>query len=252
LLRLFPSFKASYELGKAATVDHAVLEKDVSEYFKIGGFHNVFVPPDALENALHVLKPGWYAAGHMPYSTMLEQLFVQNNFRMLLIIRDPRDVIYSELKFLLNTKKLTLHNYYQELDPKEGIMSILRGCQQDSQYPQYPDQPAFRQVILDYLPWLSKPYVFVARFEDLVGPKGGGKRESQTQQIEGIARHLNISLSPQELEYIEQNAFGGTHTFRKGTIDAWQQNLTVEQKLAVKESIGDLLIELGYEDDEAW
>lgn len=247
--KIFPSVRTAIELGKMAVVSSDFTEQEKEDRIKIGGFHDVFVPTKQMENLFSYLKSGWFATGHMPFSHRFDQLLSKNGFKMILILRDPRDVINSELNFFLNTKKLALHKPYQELTRDEGIMSILHGFHQNSSYPK---QPSIRNVLLDYMPWLRKPYVYVTTFEGLVGSLGGGNSHTQTEEVMNIAQHLELSLSEQELEKIKRNSFGGTHTFRKGTIGSWKEKFTIDQKLACKQLLGDLLIELGYESNTDW
>lgn len=245
---VFRSVKSTYELAKSSIIARQS-ERPTTKQVTIGGFHNIFVNGDDLEKLLSQVRNGWFVAGHMPYSDRLERLLVDNQFRMILIIRDPRDVIESELAFFYNTKKLSLHNYYRNLTHDEGLMAIIRGT---SQSHDLPTQPNIRDILLGYLPWLSKPYVYVTTFEDLVGPMGGGQSGAQIHQIRAIANHLEISISEDEVKTIQAHAFGGTHTFRKGAIGSWKQKFTEEHRIACKDLIGDLLIQLGYEKDTLW
>lgn len=242
---IFPSVRASHELAKSAIVS----DEPLPNHATVGGFHDVYVPCRSLEKLLSRVRVGWFAAGHMPFSNCFDRTLVENNFRMLLIIRDPRDVVNSELNFFLNREELALHGYYQGLSREDGLMSIIRGIPGDGDYPA---QPNIRDLLSGYLPWRSKPYVYVTTFEDLVGPRGGGNARAQAEEIRAIANHLELTISYKELAHIKNNAFGGTHTFRKGIIGAWQQTFGREHRLACKELIGDLLIQLGYEDDFDW
>jgi hypothetical protein len=128
-------------------------------------------------------------------------------------------------------------------------MSIIRGIPQNGEYPEQSD---IRDLLLGYMPWLSKPYVYVTTFEDLVGPLGKGDSNLQTEQILAIAKHLKLSISDEDLAHIKTYMFGGTHTFRRGVIGSWRKSFSEEHKLACKELIGDLLIQLGYEKDTNW
>lgn len=247
--RCFPSVNTSYHLAKLTKLENSITNGP-TKFVPIGGFHNIFAPKETLEKLLRSVPKGWFIDGHMPYSEDFEQLLSQENFKMVFIIRDPRDIICSEINYFLREKNLALHAYYQNLDTERGMLSIIEGINiKDGNYPQQPD---FRKVLLEYLPWLSKPYIYVTRFEDLVGPQGGGSAESQTNQIIRIAQHLEISISKAEAENIGRNLFGGTHTFRKGIIGSWKKEFSQEVRTHCKDHIGDLLIELEYEKDYDW
>jgi hypothetical protein len=59
-------------------------------------------------------------------------------------------------------------------------------------------------------------------------------------------------LTPAATAEIAGGAFGGTQTFRRGTIGAWHERFTPEHTRACKRLIGDLLVDLGYEADQNW
>lgn len=78
--------------------------------------------------------------------------------------------------------------------------------------------------------FLNDPHAVVIRFEDLVGPLGGGDLELQQQTISNLANSLGIELSSEKLTYITDNLFG-TETgpkvpksnFRSGQIGSWEK-----------------------------
>lgn len=78
--------------------------------------------------------------------------------------------------------------------------------------------------------WMSKPNVFITRFEDLVGPKGGGSTKKQERTITILANQLGISLKPEIISNIASDLFGnekGPHVsgnFREGQIGSWKKH----------------------------
>ena len=63
---------------------------------------------------------------------------------------------------------------------------------------------------------------------------------------------MNLQISDRNLIKIANDLFGGTWSFRKGSIGSWKQYFTQEHKQAFKEVAGQLLIDLGYEKDLNW
>jgi hypothetical protein len=90
------------------------------------------------------------------------------------------------------------------------------------------------------------------RFEDLVGPQGGGSRDAQIDMLRRLARHLGASVGDEDLTRIADNLFGGTFTFRKGEIGSWRQNLSADHQLQFKRIAGNVLVEMGYERSLDW
>jgi hypothetical protein len=102
------------------------------------------------------------------------------------------------------------------------------------------------------LRWASEPFACRVTFEKLVGPQGGGSRAAQIDELRRLADHLGFRFSPDTLERIADQVFGGTNTFRKGVIGGWRDHFTPAHKAAFKDLAGPLLIELGYETDNDW
>ena len=126
-----------------------------------------------------------------------------------------------------------------------------------------------------FLPWAYDQRVGSIRFEDLIGEQGGGGKKAQYEVIKKVAQHLGIRvdkklfkskyfkfnklekleigyLNKKMLQKIENKLFGGTYTFRKGQIGEWQEYFTDYHKTIFKKVGGQLLIDLGYENDLRW
>ena len=98
-----------------------------------------------------------------------------------------------------------------------------------------------------YYKWLQDPSCFSLKFEDIIGPKGGGSEKKQLQVIRELMRFTGTPkgrLNPREVAaalYDENSS-----TFRKGQIDSWRNDFTPElHELFMKES-GELLKQWGY------
>jgi hypothetical protein len=51
---------------------------------------------------------------------------------------------------------------------------------------------------------------------------------------------------------VEEGLFGVGRTFRKGQIGGWREEFSAEHERAVKDVLGSLLVELGYEVAPNW
>jgi hypothetical protein len=99
---------------------------------------------------------------------------------------------------------------------------------------------------------MNLPNVLSIRFENLVGPQGGGSQEAQIQTITAIAQHINQPITEYEAIFYGECIFGGTFSFNKGKIGSWKDYFTPDQRKLFKEHAGQLLIDLGYEKDLNW
>jgi hypothetical protein len=204
----------------------------------------------ALRRVLQRIRRGHYAQAHTRCSDQLVALLTELRMKTLLILRDPRDVVVSHANYVANKERHVLFDFYQPLSDSERIMTSIVGLEQSA-----PSAPMLLNVADRYqslLPWLEKALNYTTFFEELVGPQGGGSREAQIQELTNIAQHLGIRHGPGEIQRVADDLFGGTSTFRKGSIGNWRGRLSDEHKCVFKEIAGQLLIDLGYEQDMDW
>ena len=158
------------------------------------------------------------------------------------MIRDLRDVLISST-FWGTTKEL--------LDEALGVNSSIK---ERIRYLLMTKKGLTFRTALKAFEWLEQdPEVLVCRFEDLVGPKGGGDLDKQKETLFCLAYHIGMELTQKKLDHIIEHLFGNTHTFRSGRIGSWKQNFDKEITQLFKASqLGTLLIKLGYENDHNW
>lgn len=205
---------------------------------------------------------------HLKFSNLnSEQLY--NNIKFLMI-RDPRDQIVSMAYWIekeiterkeffekVAQGKITGTNYmiYKDLSFDQRVFKLI--------YEGSPIYDGFYKLdnkvtngIVEfynsYLSWIKSKNICLIKFENLVGAKGGGSSKLQKQEIQKIAKHIGINLADTEIYKIIDQLFGGTNTFKSGQIGTWKKSLNLNNKVAIKNAVGKLLIELGYEKDFNW
>jgi hypothetical protein len=81
---------------------------------------------------------------------------------------------------------------------------------------------------------------------------GAAAHEDAMKEMRKIAAALQLEITDSELERIYLKSFGHGWSFFKGKVGAWKEYFQEIHKIAIKEEIGDLLIQLGYEEDLTW
>lgn len=110
-----------------------------------------------------------------------------------------------------------------------------------------------KQFYQAYLPWSQAVNCYTVKFEDLIGPRGGGTRAKQIKAIFAIANHIEQPITITLLQNIINNLFSNTSpTFREGIIGSWKKYFTAKHKELFKAIANDLLIQLNYEKDINW
>lgn len=211
------------------------------------------IKPETLTKRLTHVGGGCFIPLHLAFTPRREELLADLNFRMVLIIRDPRDIVVSHYHYVTRQARMhQLRAYYNAL-PNDSVrlMTSIQGI------PESEWQGRIRLGDIDtrcrvFLEWADHG-ACVVKFEQLVGPLGGGTLEAQHKEIQKIAIHLGVQLDASTLEHIAGNIFyRKSSTFRKGAIGDWVNHMGIEHKAAFKEIAGQLLIDMGYEADRDW
>lgn len=212
------------------------------------------VPLDHLEADILAIPLGQYATAHLLYSDSIAVALQAWNIVLLSIVRDPRDIAISFVKYVAGLESHYLFPAYQRLSFDEQLMTTIVGIPTPlSKYvPYIPTLMDIGAMVAAFLPWSRQRNVYTTTFEKLVGSQGGGSQREQAIELRNIARHIGLDCTEAELAQVAEHIFGGSATFRKGTIGDWRNHFSPEHRAAFKQVAGQLLIDLGYETDPNW
>ncbi len=218
------------------------------------GRHQADLDVMRLERFLKRCPQGMFVTAHARFHPLLAHLLEELRFRQLILLRDPRDVVISSVFSSLKRQPWhPAHRFFFQVlkDDEERIMVSIRGLQ--NEHSPQDARGSIRRVFEGYMAWLNEPSTLMVRFEDLVGPRGGGDIEKQLATIERIGDFIDRPLDRAGAMAIARTTYGTTGlTFRKGAIGDWSNHFTEEHRNAFKDIAGDILISLGYERDNTW
>jgi sulfotransferase 6B1 len=201
-----------------------------------------------LERRLSRVPDGCFVTAHCVYSPELASLFAGERMRVVCILRDPRDVAVSQMHYIKQKKRHPIHEAFMALpSDHERLLHSIRGGELGGRRLQSLDE-RYRQ----FLGWQDDDNAIMVKFEDLVGPRGGGSAETQRRTVEQVARHVSLEPDERMMRTVEENIFGVSNTFRKGQIGGWRSEFSEEHQQAAREIAGPLLMKLGYEADPEW
>jgi hypothetical protein len=203
----------------------------------------VSVPARLIERNFSRLAPNHYIKAHVGYTTAIVRLAERHGIVPVIVIRDPRDVIVSQVHYALNTPKHFLHRAFTALGERERCFdAAIGGGYFDGVFL---ENIRTRCVSLDV--WMQSPRSIVVRFEDLVGSQGGGNEELQLGTVTKLIRGAGVPKSDDEIRSIAAELYGpGKRTFRKGQIgEAWSE-LTTTQLARMDQMLGDVYAQWGY------
>jgi hypothetical protein len=203
---------------------------------------------------LETVRKGQVVTAHAPWTRELADALRARDFKVLLMVRDLRDIALSSAHYVTHMDRShRLHEYFKQLgSDDERLMASIRGIEARD-LPDGQRSKSWGEHAAGYLPWLDEEDCLLIHFEDLIGQSGGGTRQCQVDTVNAVARHLGLDLSRAETERISRDVFfRGSRTFRKGRIGSWREAYGAEHIRSFKETAGDALIRLGYEEDENW
>ena len=174
-------------------------------------------------NAFNVLSPGKFIMGHVPYSNSAAEVHSSTIDLSITIIRDPRDMIFSMLR---HVKERPQHHAFDYLfntlqTDKERFFAIAEGYKNSKGR-----MVGIEQMINSMLEWKVCSNNLCVKFEEIIGPSGGGNLISQSLVIEEILNFIEEDPSQYNLHDLAKNTFGKSSTFRKGQSHGWKNVLS--------------------------
>lgn len=201
-----------------------------------------------VERICSKVKDNEYMLSHIPYSTGMEKLLTDLEWRNIIIIRDPRDQCASMLHKLKIKKNNPASYYLYEIlkTDTDRIKAIIDGYDGIDNTRGMLSLEAMYKSVLD---WKGKGNFIFVKFEDLIGPKGGGNSERQISTIIKILKHLNYKHYDNDeiVDWIGHHCFGTTNSFWKGQIGNWKNIFDKEVTEIFDNNISHLLDQLGYD-----
>jgi hypothetical protein len=201
------------------------------------------------------LRPGDIALGYLRATPEHLSFFTQAHtaaapaWAHYFIYRDPRDLLVSQVFYATEIyEEHALHAYYNRLpDMDARLKAVIQGIHEDEKA----NRPGIADQYARFIAWLNFPGVMPVRFEDLI--------QNRSQTISAMLDHLEacgykIPLDRQTAVAQVMQAIDPQRspTFRKGVVGDWRSHFTEEHKRLFKETAGDLLIQLGYEQNNDW
>lgn len=204
---------------------------------------------------LDSLHAGDIASAHLFARQEVVERVCTSSFVPYFIFRDPRDVVVSHVFYVTDMEARHVHHeYYQSLPDFNARLAVSILGRLDTHTRPEPGRrvefPNIADRFIPYLGWLDQPSVMNIHFEDLIHDRAG--------TLNRIMDHFLACVPlptprPMILEALESSINPKrSPTFRSGKTGEWKKYFTEEHKKIFKEAAGDLLIRLGYEQDNDW
>jgi sulfotransferase 6B1 len=207
------------------------------------------VPKAKMLASLARVVPGEMISAHLHFSEAYEGMLESKHAVHYFIYRDPRDIVVSEAHYLthINTWH-QLHAQFKALPSDEARISLAILGNQDPHYNN--DYPNVAERYCKYTAWIGRESCFAVRYEDLMSEK----RETI---IANMVTFYAKRVGRKDTDALVRDALAGidptkSFTYRQGKSGGWRSSLSETHKTQLKEVAGELLVELGYEQDMNW
>lgn len=205
------------------------------------------------DDILKLVRNGQFLTGHVPCIPAVHEVLDRMGFKILVILRDPRDVVVSHAHYVLARKDHWIHGRFITAHPDidSAITACIEGLPADPVLGG--GLPDMDTRINDYIGWLDAPGALAIRFEDLVGSAGGGDDGRQLQTIRRVCSHVQRPEDTTSCRRLA-DAIWTTKaiTFRSGKIGDWRRYFSAEHIESFKRVAGRSLVKMGYETRLDW
>lgn len=193
-----------------------------------------------LGDVLASLSVGQVAVAHLGFSPERLDSLIHTETRGFFVIRDPRDIVVSQASYIMSKPKHPQHQVFTaEKDQRSRILRAIRGNAATGL-----DSVGARLRL--YQGWLC-PQLHLVRFEELIGGRGQGTDQTQTEVLRGVCRHLGVALGPEAFERLATGVFSqASPTFHRGAVGGWRDVFDDETAEAFEDEAGEELRRYGY------
>ena len=152
--------------------------------------------------------------------------------RVLIVVRDPRDVVVSTYHYVRDIDKLhPAHKRFAGLSNHDALTLAIQGGVEFI--------PSIFETLTRFKPWLKHKSSKIVRFEYL--SPVCAPRARRVQELKKIADHLDLNNVDPE-DYIESNVNVGSSTFRKGKSGEWHNEFSSEHIELFKKLVPESLL----------
>ncbi len=187
--------------------------------------------------------------GHLHAKPEIVNFLTRDGVCAYFILRDPRDVVISHVHYVTRIEPSHVHHrYYADVLQtfEERLKTSILGIP-ESENP----FPNIAGRFSPFLEWLRHPEVLTLKYEDFLEDRKSAVNKVLTHATNrGFQPFMDVDKAVNELESMINPQ--RSPTFRQGKSGGWKTQFTPEHKEIFKSVAGQLLVNLGYEENEDW
>lgn len=178
------------------------------------------------------------------------------NCKYFFIYRDPRDAVVSMISHLNEcierSKKSPSGNQMPNFCNTDEMIHFIISEYGRLFNADLTDLYLVSDYYGNFLNWFKDNKFCLIKYENLIGEDGLGDSDLQFNEIAKIYKHLGLKYCHDDVKNVASNLFGGTHSFREGSIGKWKSYFNKANRQFMGSIMGQVIIDLGYEKDLKW
>lgn len=193
------------------------------------------------------LKTGQYCLSHLSAHPRLIDEINSNQILVLNMVRDPRDLVVSTMKYVTYIDVThPAHDYFIKLKSDDDrLVAAIRGVRGVV--------APVDEVYKKFQGWLGLKNSVSVKYEDLVGARGGSTDKLQQQIVARVLEFLDVEHEEEMVARICERAYSpASLTYRGSQIGDWRKSFKPMHVDLFNELAGDLLVSYGYESGPRW
>ena len=205
-------------------------------------------PDDKVASDLRHIPQGVIGWGYVEASSENLAVLCQPGRVNYFIYRDPRDLLVSQVFFATDMYEgHGMHEFYKSLpDFGERLKIAITGIDRDGL-----KMVSVKQRYEGVFEWLEQPHVMCIRFEDLINERDF-TLNAMLDEVEKTGYKIPTPREKALAILVKAIQPKKSQTFRSGRTGGWKEYFTDEHKKLFKDIAGDLLVRLGYEENNDW
>lgn len=194
-----------------------------------------------LDGLLGRIRSGQVVMSHLRYRAGYQDALARRRTRSIFMVRDPRDIVVSQVHYVSKRGDHRLHaRFAQEPNVRDRLRLAIVGDAANG-------LPSIGDRLGYFAGWLDAGCL-VVRFEELVGPQGGGERARQRACVAAIFDHVGVPSSEPAVDSVCDRLFSSdSPTFRAGRIGQWPEYLDDELLAELDRVVGGRAAPFGYD-----
>ncbi|MDP9233056.1 MAG: sulfotransferase domain-containing protein [Actinomycetota bacterium] len=193
------------------------------------------------EKLLRKTRGGQVVVSHLRFTPGYPEILASSGAAGVFLVRDPHDIVVSQVHYVAKREDHRLHQLFSEQgNAREKLRLAITGDRGRG-------APSIGERLDYFAGWLDAGCL-VIRFEDLVGPSGGGDAVRQQDAVASLYRHVGLPADAPAIASISDRLFSSeSPTFRKGSAGGWRSSFDPELEALFDEVVGDRPVPYGYQ-----